>query len=180
MDLWIAPHNDDETLFGTFTLLRQHPLVLIVTDSWIQFNRGESVTADQRWEETIKAMKVLNCSVVRGGIRDDVVDEWAVRNLFLKYANFDTVYVPAVIGGNPHHDLIGKIANEMWGSIPGVKVKLYSTYTKENLWVPGIHEVNPTPDETVLKALAMDCYESQWRINGPHFEAVKGKKEGFA
>ena len=176
MNLWLSPHNDDETLFGAFTLMREKPLVVIVTDSWIQFNRGESCTADDRWLETLGAMGYAGCSVFRGGIRDDVIDEDAVRNLLMRFVGFKTVYAPAVIGGNPHHDLIGKVAGDLFRN----NIEFYTTYTKENLWVPGIKEVVPTPEEIETKDLMMKCYISQLRINGPHFDAVRGKAEGLA
>lgn len=175
MKLFLSPHNDDAVLFGCFTLLREKPLVLTVTDSWIQFNRGETCTAEDRWKEDVEAMKVLGCSIIRGGIRDDVGDDWAVRNLLQKFSNFDTVYAPAVMGGNPHHDLIGKIAGEIFGD----KCKHYTTYTRTNLHPEGTEEVVPTLDEILLKNEATLKFKSQLAINGPHFEAVKGKSEWF-
>jgi LmbE family N-acetylglucosaminyl deacetylase len=174
--LWLAPHPDDETLFGAFTLMREKPLVLIVTDSWVQFNRGETCTAEDRWQETLEAMKMLGCPVVRGGIRDDVIDEWMVRNLLSKFDNFDMVYAPAIQGGNPHHDLIGKIARDIW---TGDKVRYYTTYTKENLYTKGTEEVVPTPEELALKEKALACYKSQLKINKPHFDAVLGRSEWY-
>lgn len=178
LNLFLAPHNDDETLFGAFTLMREHPLVVIVTDSWIQYNRGENVRADERWEETKRAMEILGCSVIRLGIRDDVIDEWTVEGKLRNFAGFEVIYAPAIIGGNSHHDLVGKVAKNIFGD----KVKFYSTYTKENLWVPGIHEVTPTPEEVKLKNKAMECYQSQLTLptTKPHFDAVRGQKEGFA
>lgn len=176
LKLFIAPHNDDETLFGAFTLMREHPLVVIVTDSWIQKNRGEDITADQRWEETKQAMEILGCSVIRLGIRDDVIDEYQINEKLSRFAGFETVYAPAILGGNPHHDMIGKVAQKVFGD----RVKLYSTYTKENLWVPGVYEVTPTPEELALKERAMACYKTQLQVNAKHFDAVRGQKEGFA
>jgi LmbE family N-acetylglucosaminyl deacetylase len=176
MKLFISPHNDDESLFGAFTLLREKPVVLIVTDSWIQFNRGEEVTADQRWQETQEAMKILGCPVIRGGIRDDVIDEWMVRNLLEKFVGFDEVYAPMVIvNGNPHHNLVGKVAMEVFGD----KLKRYVTYAKHSLYMAGEEEVKPTPEEIELKNKAFECYPSQLKINGPHFEAVRGRSEWF-
>jgi hypothetical protein len=57
--VFLSPHHDDETLFGAFTLLRERPLVVIVTDSYVQFNRGDGITNDdagprpaQRWRSS--------------------------------------------------------------------------------------------------------------------------------
>src|ERR1035437_9918003 len=95
-----SPHSDDSVLFASFTLLREHPLVVTITDSFIQANRGENVTADMRWLEDINAMKILGCPLMFGNIRDDIIDEWAVKNLLSRFYNFDVVYAPAVQGGN--------------------------------------------------------------------------------
>lgn len=175
MDLFLAPHNDDEILFGSFTLLRKKPLVVVVTDSWKQFNRGEGVTADQRWEETKKGLEILGCASIRLGIRDDVIDDWTVREKLSRFQGFDTVYAPAIQGGNPDHDLIGRIADELFGE----KCKHYTAYTPTDLYTTGKEEVVPTPEELALKEKAMACHETQLKINGPHFDAVRGKSEWF-
>ena len=62
--IFLAPHNDDEALFGSFTIIREKPLVVIITDSWIQPNRGEKgCDAETRWNETKKAMEILGAPV---------------------------------------------------------------------------------------------------------------------
>jgi LmbE family N-acetylglucosaminyl deacetylase len=175
MDLLISPHQDDQTLFASFTCIRKKPLILSVTSSWKQFNRGENVTAEQRELEDIEAMKILGCPIVFGRIRDDTIDEWAVKNLLSKFAGFDTVYVPAIQGGNKDHDLIGRAADEVFGS----KCKHYTTYTPTELYTEGTEETVPTPEELALKEKALACYKSQIRINGPHFDAVKNRSEWF-
>ena len=179
MNLFIAPHNDDEALFGAFTLMREHPLVVIVTDSWIQRNRGTSITADERWLETKNAMDSLGCSVIRLGIRDDVIDEWSVKDKLSRFYGFDHVYAPAVQGGNKDHDLIGKIAEEIFGHTMTVVFKQYSTYASGEFYNPGHIPVTPTEQEIELKNKALQFYTSQLRINPQHFEAVKGKPEWF-
>jgi len=176
MNLWISPHNDDETLFGAFTLMREKPLVLIVTDSYIQALRGDGITADQRIRETLEAMKILDCPVCFGGIPDSQITEEELFALFASFENFNRVYVPAVYGnGNPHHDLIGKVAIEHFGS----KVIPYATYTKDNLYMTGNTEIKPTDEEMGMKIRALQCYHSQLSLPStrPHFEAVMGKSE---
>lgn len=176
-NLFISPHPDDETLFGAFTLIREKPLVVIVTDSWKQFNRGENIRADQRWEETIKAMQILGCSVIRLGIRDDIIDDWAVEEKLKRFSNFEVVYAPATThNGNPHHELIGKVANKLFPNI-----KSYCTYTSNNLYPTGYVEIKPTLAEIDLKNIALDCYQSQINLPAtkPHFDAVRGRSEWF-
>jgi LmbE family N-acetylglucosaminyl deacetylase len=177
MNLFLAPHPDDEGLFGTFTLIREKPLVVICTDSWIQFNRGEDITADQRWEETKEAMKLLDCAVIRLGIRDDCVDEWVVKDKFSRFEGFQTIYAPAIQGGNPQHDLIGRIAKEIFGE----KTKQYTTYSPTELYTTGTFEIVPTPEELELKNRVLTCYKSQIKLvsTAPHFEAVSNKPEWY-
>ena len=175
MKLAIIPHNDDESLFLAYTLMRERPLVAIITDSYIQQNRGDNVTADQRWNETVEAMKILGCSVMRLGIRDDVIDEWSVKDKLSRFAGFETVYASAIQGGNPHHDLIGKVAQELFGD----KVKQYVTYASGQFYTPGTIEIKPTKEEVELKNKALDCYVSQLNLEAtkPHFKAVRGVSE---
>lgn len=172
--LWISPHNDDETLFGAYTLMRYHPVVLVVTDSYIQFERGDGITAEQRRQETLAAMRLLGCPVVWGGIRDADLNEYNCRNLFESFENFDRVYAPMVQGGNVHHDIIGTVAAQMFPNLIR-----YPTYTKTELWTPEGVSVIPEPDEIILKNKALDCYQSQINLPStrPHFDAVRNKCE---
>lgn len=177
MKLFISPHSDDSVLYGAFTLLRERPLVLTVTDSYIQANRGDPVTTDQRWLEDIEAMKILNCPLIFGSIRDDVIDEWAVKDLLGKFYNFEKVYAPAVQGGNKDHDLIGRLAKERFGD----KVIQYSTYAPQQFYTLGTKEIIGTPEEMELKNKALDCYKSQVSLESTakHFSEVRGKSEWY-
>lgn len=173
--LWLSPHPDDETLFGAFTLMREKPLVVIVTDSYVQQNRGENITPQQRFQESVNAMKILGCSVMRLGIRDDIINELALTDRLAWFKNFKTVYAPALQGGNPVHDLVGEVALRVFGD----KIKQYSTYAKGEWFTPGTKEIIPTSEELTLKEKALACYKSQINLpaTAPHFEAVKGKSE---
>lgn len=174
--LFLSPHNDDESLFGAYTLLREKPLVLMITDGWIQANRGENITFKQRREETVNAMVLLGCPVYFAGLRDDMIDEWQLRRLFIDFRNFSKVYAPAIIdNGNEQHNLIGRIAKEFWDVIP------YMTYSKTDLWKKGTYEVVPTTVEMEFKDRALDCYKSQINLGAtrPHFDAVRGRSEWY-
>jgi hypothetical protein len=175
MNLFISPHNDDAVLFGAFTLMREKPVVVTVTDSWIQYNRGEKITADQRWQEDVNAMKILGCPIIRLGLRDDIIDEWFVRHELSKFVGFEKVYAPAVLeGGNEHHNLIGKVAKDIFGQA----CNGYITYTKTNLHLTGNIEVKPTPNEFELKEIALRCYISQINLPStkPHFDTAGGSE----
>jgi LmbE family N-acetylglucosaminyl deacetylase len=175
MNLLISPHDDDQALFASFTCLREKPLVVLALDSWIQPNRGErGCSASERAAETEAACDVLGCEVLRLGLRDDSATPEQILDRFRYLAEHaDTVYAPAVQGGNRHHDWVGQAAREVFGG----NVIEYTTYTKTELWTRGNIEVIPTAEELEMKRRALDCYPSQWRINRPHFEAVLGKSE---
>ena len=112
--IFLAPHNDDESLFGAYTLMRLKPLVIVVTDSYIQPDRGDlSCSAQNRRKETIEAMALVGCPVVFLGIKDNELTEDNLRER-LKLFNPETIYAPAVQGGNAHHDLVGKVALELF------------------------------------------------------------------
>lgn len=177
MNLWIAPHNDDETLFGAFTLMREHPLVVIVTDSWKQYNRGDGITCEDRWRETIAAMRILECPVIRLGIRDDVLDEWMVREKLSRFNLFTKVYAPAIQGGNVDHDIIGNVAESLFSAI----LTPYMTYSATELYTTGSREIKPTSEELQTKERALMCYTTQFTQprTKPHFEAIRGKSEWY-
>lgn len=172
--LVISPHSDDAVLFAGYTLMRDKPLVLTVTSSFIQANRGENVTAQQRIQEDIEAMKLLGCPIVFGQLRDDVLDEWGVNNLLSKFNNFDKIYIPAVMGGNHQHDLIGQVALKLWP-----KAIQYTTYAQGEWKSKGKKEIIPTIEERIQKNHALLCYKSQYNLPATfiHFEAAKEGSE---
>jgi len=79
-------------------------------------------------------------------------------------------------GGNKQHDLINKVALELFGKD---KCEQYCTYTKTELYTTGGWELKPTQQEIELKDKALDCFKSQLllRSTKPHFDAVRGKSE---
>ena len=174
--LAIVPHNDDESLFLAYTLLREKPLVIIVTDGYIQYERGDQITAEQRRNETREAMKILGCQVIFLGIKDTELSPELLENI-LKHFKVDVVYAPAIQGGNAQHDMIGQVADSMF-----TDVIHYTTYTRTELWTTGGTEIIPTPEEIELKNRALNCYTSQINLGAtaPHFTAVRGKSEHYA
>jgi LmbE family N-acetylglucosaminyl deacetylase len=172
--IFLSPHNDDETLFGAYTLIREKPLVLIITDGWIQFLRGDPITAIQRRKETERAMAILKCPVEFLGIKDTELTANNLRESLEPYRVYDKIYIPAVQGGNSQHDLVGLVAGELFRVF-----RRYTTYTKTELWPKGTEEIIPTQEEKDLKNKALDCYQSQIRLGAtrPHFDAVSGKSE---
>ena len=176
MTLLLSPHSDDAELFCAFTILREHPHVIVCTESWIQYNRGYQITQEMRWEETVKASEILGYPVHNLGIRDDTGTEEEMEKALEKFVSrFDKVYAPMLQGGNIHHDMVHRIALKLWGD----KVVQYPTYTKTCLYTVGNKEIIPTLEELELKNKALMCYESQFEVNRPHFEAVFGRSEWY-
>lgn len=176
MNLAIVPHQDDEHLFLSYTIQREKPLVIVITDSHIQFERGDGITAWQRRKESQAAAKLVGYPLLFAGLSDARMTEMQLSHFLRGLTGFDTVYTPAVQGGNAQHDLIGQVAKEIFPDCVQ-----YTTYTKRELWTKGKTEIAPTQEEIDLKNKALDCYESQIQLpsTAPHFEAVRGKSEWF-
>ena len=157
--LFLSPHNDDEVLFGAYTIMREKPLVVIVTDSYIQQERGDKATTEQRIEETKEAMKILGAEVEFLHIPDkSFTKKELVRALFPYKAK--TVYAPAIEeGGNWIHCAVGRVAD---GIFPNVQH--YNTYVAGNDKTQGSILIYPTKEEKELKRKALRCYKSQLKI----------------
>ena len=160
--IFLAPHNDDEALFGAFTIMREKPSVFIITESYIQPNRGEvGCDAETRWEESKKAMQILGAMVIRVGIKDFELQAGNLANFFKgTYGTVEKVYAPALQSGNPHHDMVSVAAKEIWGD----KVVFYSTYAPGQFFTKGDIEIKPTPEEMEKKIQALACYTSQLNL----------------
>lgn len=176
--LFIEPHQDDATLYGFYTLLRVKPLIVSVTSSFIQPERGEmGCDAETRNREAIEAAKIAGCPIVFLNIRDTELTEEILRDR-LKGFNPETVYIPAQHeNGNPQHNLIGKVALELFGH---KKCEQYCTYVRGDFnIVKGSYEVKPIHNEAQLKNQALDCFKSQLALPStrPHFESVRNRSE---
>lgn len=174
----IFPHNDDESLFMAYTLMRERCLCIIVTDSFIQPERGEfGCSAEIRRQETINAMSIAGCPVVFLGIKDS---ELRRSELIERLKDFkpDKVYAPAIDRGNSQHDLISEVAQELFGD----RVIQYRTYSKSAYFMNvGRVEIKPTEIERETKNRMLDCYLSQLVLPSTqnYFIAVRNKSEWF-
>lgn len=167
MKLFVSPHNDDEALFGALTLLREKPLVVVVFDSYIQQNRGNRVTWEQRRDETRAACGILGCEVRYLGFRDDdlTVTAGSIAH-WIEALGPSEVWAPAYEpGGHHQHNLVARACDKL----PGLT--RYLTYTvvgkSKGREVPVLE-----PSWIGKKLQALACYESQWdpRLGcWPHF-----------
>lgn len=164
--MFISAHNDDETLFGCYTLLKEKPLVIICTDSYIQFNRGDGITAEQRIEETKEAMKIVGCDVEFLHIKDTELGGDALIEKLSEYSA-DTVYAPMYeTGGNPQHNLVSVIAGQVFKN-----VVYYSTYNNREIKSRGSKIITPVKEWKEIKKQALSVYKSQLAMsNRAYFE----------
>lgn len=182
MNYLISPHDDDSVLFAALTCLRERPTVVVVADSYVQPARGEvGCSAEERAAETEAAHGILGCPTIRCGLRDDTLTMEQVQQALRLYVpKAKTVYVPALEGGHPQHDLVANAAASVLGT---KRLRCYSTYAKlsqyreADLQPVGTTEVEWTRPEYELKQRALACYRSQHRVNPSHFAAVEGRSE---
>lgn len=149
--IFIAPHSDDEILFGAYTIMRKKPLVVIVTNSTLQGNNGE-----ERVLESYKAMRMLGANVCFLGIDEDKLNEEILIEKLGQFRSDEIVYIPEIEeNGNPHHNLISEVCEKMFWNI-----RKYKTYTGTEMRTIG-KEIIPTKEEKELKLKAMQCYQTQ-------------------
>jgi LmbE family N-acetylglucosaminyl deacetylase len=157
MNLFLSPHNDDEALFGAYIIQIWKPLVLIVTDSYIQPERGDwQCDRETRIAESLAAMQILGVQLEFLHIPDKSFTEDALVLALQRYKDFDTVFAPAIEGGNLIHDSVGKVADGLYP-----RVRHYSTYTQIRPYPEGGEQVAATESMKALKLRALECYHSQ-------------------
>lgn len=111
-----APHNDDETLFAAFTILRYRPQVVVCFAS-----TGDYGDPGVREAETRDAMEVLGA---RG------VEQWAGGDLVAQMLAYDDarhpghVWAPSVDASHPDHVAVARAARQVFGD----RVRAYETY----------------------------------------------------
>jgi LmbE family N-acetylglucosaminyl deacetylase len=179
MKILFAPHNDDETLFGAFTILREQPLVVVVYDSYAQNRRGCNVTAEGRRQETLAAMKVLGAEVEFCGLSDESMDPVECVAALRRYIGAGEVWAPACEdNGHPHHNIVANAVASLF-----THRHHYMTYTTSGKSV-GI-PVAIQADWTLKKLRALACYESQIELAstrrfflGDQYEYYLGARSG--
>src|SRR6185503_6248323 len=181
-NILLSVHDDDAALFAAISCVRERPTIVVVADSYVQPARGEvGCDADDRAAETEAANAILGCETRRLMLHDDDLTEDQVRKELAEwFSDAETIYVPALEGGHPQHDLVARAAAAVFGT---EKLRCYSTYSRlsqyrdADLQPVGTTEVEWTRDEYELKQRALMCYASQHRVNPMHFAAVEGRSE---
>lgn len=179
MKLFISPHNDDECLFGAFTLLREKPLVVVVFDSYVQPARGIPGTdAEARRNETRAACQILGVECEFLGYRDDA-DEFELTRI-QKCIIEDIcgrcpsdIWFPAYEeNGHAHHNLVAAACSHVAQKYPVRVGGQFLTYTRTRGKSTNGRKVPYEPEWVGLKFKALSCYQSQ-------FQAATGCVEHF-
>jgi LmbE family N-acetylglucosaminyl deacetylase len=152
-----APHNDDETLFAFYQILRHRPKVIIVLRSFKEAAMGgpDYVT---REHETELAMAVAGVEWEQWGF-SDLDPDWATIIDWIGHETIgaETVIAPAwELGGHEHHNEIGEIVRG-WAE----DSIAYTSYVRGQGRTETPSEVVPTAAERLLKDVALACYQSQ-------------------
>ncbi len=164
MKLFLSPHNDDETLFGAFTIQREKPLVAVLFDSYVQAARGNPVTWRQRRQESREAVHLLSGKLPAFlELRDSEpsTPQEIASHIAIAFGegNFDHVFAPSIEpNGHEQHNAVGRAADILW---PG-RVTHYLTYTRDKGKSTSDHRVPVESGEWIRRKLrALACYESQ-------------------
>lgn len=166
MKLFLSPHNDDETLFGAFTIMRESPMVVVVYDGYVQRNRGATKFSNfERRHETNFALAQLGHPGAKFlGMRDDAASMpedvvFRLRAVIDVDQKFETVYAPLYdLDGHEQHNIVALAAS----CLDADKIIRYSTYTRSGGRQVTANEVTPTDGGMIArKHRALACYMSQ-------------------
>jgi len=113
--IFLSPHPDDESLFGTYIIKKYKPLVIVITDD----DMHEKHVAHwlTRRIETESAMKRLGVECVFLGVPEskfnkDTIDEALERVKLLATVRHPLVFAPEFPNFHPHHTLVGEWAKK--------------------------------------------------------------------
>lgn len=163
--LFLSPHNDDETLFGAFSILRHKPDVHVCFRSQVQEDRG-GPTAAVRQTETSRALWWLgDPSFRQWNVSDALPEAQAEEELRLALTvvvggtQWDKVWVPAYEhGGHVQHNLVSRVATDILGLD---RLVFYATYRRGHMRTREIFEVPFEEAWVASKLRALSCYDSQ-------------------
>lgn len=173
MNLFLSPHNDDEALFGAFTILAHRPLVVVVFQP-----DPRSGDPETRVKETALACRILGAQEYRQlAVKQAPADAriltaekmTELRDTFEEMDGCLTperVWAPAPEPcGNAEHAGVGVAARAVFGD----RVTHYHTYHNGRKVVAQKNQVPYEPSWIRLKHLALACYGSQYEKAGRHF-----------
>jgi LmbE family N-acetylglucosaminyl deacetylase len=151
--LLLAPHSDDETLFCCWTLLREHPDVVICLQD-PEDAKGRSI-------ETQMAMDTLRHkgNLIFWDHKEQATDPSDLLNSLAEIRQYyEWCYAPQPEpGGHEEHNAVGFAAKKLFGE----NITYYKTYTRSTGRSRGSVEVEYEPLWLARKLRALACYVSQ-------------------
>jgi LmbE family N-acetylglucosaminyl deacetylase len=166
-----APHNDDETLFAFYSMLKHRPKVIVVLRSFRQLTEqgGPPYHVRERETEAVVA-EMLGLEYEQWGYPDNGGTSWGdvaveMEN-YIVGGGYDTVIAPAwEENGHEDHNAVGLIAVGLCNAFEFELVR-YLTYRRgEGRSTHGV-PVDHTAEEEFMKLQALGVYESQMN-HGP-------------
>lgn len=154
--LFLSPHCDDEALFGSFTILKHQPHVLVCFPS-----TGDYGATEQRMEETHKACDWLGTTASLLNLQIGLDDALTMAD---NIRCPDIVWAPNVGASHPDHRELAFAAHRVFKG----RVLHYDTYVLEADGTPRKVRVLPPapidyPQWTINKLFALGCHWSQLR-----------------
>lgn len=164
MSTFLAPHNDDETLFAAYTLQRERPHVIVCTRAYGDYRRRERETQEavyrltgsetyEQWTFDAHAPDWAKMQDAIAGLAGETV--WAPAYNYVE--NGHAVGVPPPVGwGVLQHDTVGWLTEQVLEN-----VRHYCLYTRWNGRDTRGAGVEPSAMEIARKLEAVSQYISQ-------------------
>jgi LmbE family N-acetylglucosaminyl deacetylase len=156
VNLLFSPHNDDEAIFASYVIAREHPLVVVCFRGAAHYG-----AANLRAEESRRACAILGASFEQWDAR---VYEALIARMrdFDRERRPDRVWAPDEFTSHTDHIVVSCAAREVFRG----RLTTYCTYA---IGVDGapkkVTSARPSlpaePQHVLLKLRAMACYESQ-------------------
>jgi len=153
--VFLSPHNDDETLFGAFTILGDRPRVIVCFRSVVQAQQY-GIPHAVREAETAEALRCLGLEGYEQWTISDAQPDWVRLHDQIAQIEASVIYAPLPeADGNAQHNRVGLMAAKLHG-----KGLYYATYTTKGKSREG-RRVVFEPRWPWLKMKALACYQSQ-------------------
>lgn len=125
MKIFLAPHCDDEILFGLDILVEEKPLVIIITHATEQGDNGY-----ERALESYRAIKDLGLSICYLQIMENELTDEVLEKKLEPFKTEGTVYVPDT-SDNEQHNLVKRVAEKIFNNISYYNNYLNGVVNKE-------------------------------------------------
>lgn len=168
--LLFSPHCDDESLFASFTIIREHPRVIVCFPSSDDYG-----STSERMIESANAVAILGGGPVYPPYLDDAAASLEERMRLLDMQlRPNKVYAPSARTSHPDHLLVAQLARKVFGD----RVVAYHTYDRTHARE---HETGKVREGVVvpfesswleLKRRALACYNTQ--LNHPRAKIFFG------